>query len=125
MPPQVLPPLGPTQAGPSSVPDYVTVSQQEPRPRKRKRYYDSDTDEEEDDDSFDYESYYKTGDDDSTPEATKTLISKAFRNCLSNEKWRELSNKFPRPKLPATRMPTADQLLADFMEKEFPKKSDE
>ena len=98
-----------------------------PPPAKRQKiWWDSDEEEEEEEErGFDPDTYYdKARNDNTTPEVA-AFAKKVFRKCLSQEKRKELSKLYPRPSIEATQVPKADQLIVDFMAKDFPKKQDE
>jgi len=98
-----------------------------PPPAKRQKiWWDSDEEEEEEEErGFDPDTYYdKARNDHTTPEVA-AFAKKVFRKCLSQEKRKELSKLYPRPSIEATQVPKADQLIVDFMAKDFPKKQDE
>jgi len=89
-----------------------------PPAKRQKIWWDSDEEEER---GFDPDTYHdKARNDNTTPEVA-AFAKKVFRKCLSQDKRKELSKLFPHPSIEATQVPKVDQLIVDFMAKDFPK----
>ena len=107
-----------------------------PRP-KRPRYYeevdstcvisDSDSEEEFGEDlaePFDPNSFYKKSPKVDVPEAIESSLQKYFQSNLETTARRSMAREDPLPDIPALRCPRADDVIADFMGKDFPSKID-
>jgi len=96
-----------------------------PPPAKRQKiWWDSDEEEEEEEErGFDPDTYYDKARNDHTTPEVDAFAKKVFRKCLSQDKRKELSKLYPRPSIEATQVPKADQLIVDFMAKDFSKEA--
>ena len=104
---------------------------------KRPRYYeevdstfvisDSDSEEEFGEDlaePFDPNSFYKKSPKVDVPEAIESSLRKYFQSNLETTARRSMAREDPLPDIPALRCPRADDVIADFMGKDFPSKID-
>ena len=86
---------------------------------------ESDSESDEDVSSFDLDNYYNTISDDTTAQCVSDFIDTAFKKCLPRKTRKFLAHEYPRPAITATKVPTTDSILVDFMASVFPKKQDE
>ena len=112
------------------------VEEETPQP-KRPRYYeevdptcinsDSDSEDEFGEDlaePFEPNSFYKKSPKVNVPEAIESCLLKYFQSNLEATARRSMARDDPLPDIPALRCPQADDVIADFMGRDFPSKID-
>ena len=83
-----------------------------PPPQKRRKVSSpepSESEEEEnEEDPFDPESLYSSSSPSKLAEPVSKFVQSALRRCIPKRKRRELDNQYPRPDMPATKVPKLD-----------------
>ena len=104
-------------------------------PSKKGRYFetvevssddpDCSEDEEELAELFDPSSFYSNFSKQSLPETIEKYVDLHFRSCLSGSVRKAMGKEHPLPNCQALRCLQADDTIKDFMDKDFPKKTDD
>jgi len=116
-----------------------------PPPAKRPRYFEADKerssstdcayaaldsltavdDEEDMEDATDPESYYTSVSADSLAQEVKTFISTTFRRSIPKRKRLDMAKEYPKPDMPATKVPKLDPDIKGALDRDFADRRDE
>ena len=88
---------------------------------------DTSTAEEEDDqeDAIDPDSCYSSAPADSLVQEVKKFIGTTFRRSILKQKRLEIANQYPKPDMPATKVPRFNHDTKGALDRDFPDKMDE
>ena len=81
-------------------------------------------DEDELEDRFDPESYYSSASSARTTEEVKAFIGSTFRRSIPKRKRQEIAREYPKPDLPAAKVPKIDSDILGALGGEFPMSND-
>ena len=80
--------------------------------------------EDEWEDPFDPESYYSSASSAKTTEEVKAFIGSTFCRSIPKRKCQEIAREYPKPDLPAAKVPKIDSNILGALEGEFPMSND-
>ena len=102
--------IAPSDQGPSASSCYVEVIS-----------------DEEDDEAGDTnpDNYYRSTPATNLAEDVKLFMNTTFQRCIPNKRWLEMAKEYPRPYMPATKVPRLDSDIKSALGRDQPDRKDE
>ena len=99
-----------------------------PPPQKRRKVSSPEPieseEEEDEDDPFDPESLYSSSTPSKLAEPVSNFVQSALKRCIPKRKRRELDSQYPRPDMPATKVPKLDADITGALADDYNKPED-